>query len=790
MYRKVKVVIGQLGSPKTPKPSDVRVFLKEFLGDPRVVDLPRFFWWLILNLFVLPFRPKKSGKAYGRIWDGEKFPLIENTKLFADRVSKYLDSNIELDYAFLLSEPKIPTILKNWEEEDFDNRAEKLIVLPQFPQYSESTTASVVDNLGKTLEGAINIPDFEFIGSYHRLKAFIDLGAKKIQKYLDTNNPDDLIISFHGMPLRRITQKKDEYYLHCFETFKLIVDNLDFPKDKIHFTFQSRFGSEQWLGPATDTFACELIKDHSKKIAVYCPSFVVDCLETTDEIGNELHEEVTELGGELVFIPCLNDDEDWAKAYAIYINTLVNGNKEELKNLHYILERKDIRKELPEQIEESTPLSPKAKKTIKLVFLTLFLDLIGFSIIFPLFPKLAAFYLKNDSDNIFLQGIFGSLNAFADLSGDSISGIVLFGGALGALYSLLQFIAAPFWGSLSDRVGRKPILLISIFGLFISYIIWFFSGSFTLLLLARFIGGIMGGNLSVASAVVADVTTQKNRSKGMAFVGIAFALGFIFGPAIGGILSLIDLSELYPRLISYGVNPFSVPALFAGLLSLINLYFIYKSFEETLPKNEEVHTTTRSANLLKILKPLPYKEVNITNYAYFLFITAFSGMEFTLTFLALERLSYEPMDNAYMFIFIGFIIAFVQGGYVRRKAHQVGERKMAMQGLLSIAPGLILIAFAHSTWMLYLGLFFLSMGSAMAIPTLTSLVSLYTPSSEQGRSLGIFRSLGSLGRVFGPIIASLIYWKYGSATPYFVGTALMIIPVMILSKLPKEKAAS
>ena len=291
----------------------------------------------------------------------------------------------------------------------------------------------------------------------------------------------------------------------------------------------------------------------------------------------------------------------------------------------------------------------------------------------------------------------------------------------------------------------------------------------------------------MASAVVADVTTEKNRSKGMAFVGIAFALGFIFGPAVGGLLSLIDLSELYPHLIAYGINPFSVPAIFVGLLSLINLIFIFKSFEETLPKNEDVHTTTRSANILKIFKPLPYKEVNRTNYAYFLFITAFSGMEFTLTFLALERLSYEPMDNAYMFIFIGFIIAFVQGGYVRRKAHQVGEKKMAMQGLLSIAPGLILIAFAQSSWVLYFGLFFLSMGSAMAIPTLTSLVSLYTPNSEQGRSLGIFRSLGSLGRVFGPIFASLIYWKFGSAIPYFIGAVLMVIPVMILSKLPKEK---
>ena len=228
MYKKVKVVIGQLGSPKTPKTSDVRSYLKEFLGDARVVDLPRFFWWIILNLFVLPFRPKKSGEAYGRIWDGEKFPLIENTRLFAKAVEKHLDSNIELNYAFLLSEPRVPTLFKTWINEDHDTRAQKLVVLPQFPQYSESTVASVVDTVGKTFSTAVNIPDFEFISNYHKLRGFIDLSAKKIQHYLDSEKPDQLIISFHGIPLRRVLQKKDEYYFQCWETYSLIIKQIKF----------------------------------------------------------------------------------------------------------------------------------------------------------------------------------------------------------------------------------------------------------------------------------------------------------------------------------------------------------------------------------------------------------------------------------------------------------------------------------------------------------------------------------------------------------------------------------
>jgi MFS family permease len=177
--------------------------------------------------------------------------------------------------------------------------------------------------------------------------------------------------------------------------------------------------------------------------------------------------------------------------------------------------------------------------------------------------------------------------------------------------------------------------------------------------------------------------------------------------------------------------------------------------------------------------------VNLTNFSYFLFITAFSGMEFTLTFLAVERLGYSSMDNAYMFIFIGFIIGMVQGGYVRRKAHQVGERKMAFQGLLATVPGLILLAYTQGPAMLYGGLFFLAVGSAMIIPCLTSLASFYAPKDMQGQSLGIFRSLGSLGRVIGPIYASLMYWRYGSLYAYLSGAFLMFLPSLVVRMLPE-----
>lgn len=431
----------------------------------------------------------------------------------------------------------------------------------------------------------------------------------------------------------------------------------------------------------------------------------------------------------------------------------------------------------------TNPLTPKAKKTIKVVFLTLFLDLIGFSIIFPMFPALAKYYLLVDSENYFLSAIFKAITGLTTVSGVDMNAVVLFGGALGALYSILQFIAAPLWGMASDRFGRKPVLLVSVFGLMISYILWIVSGSFTVLILARFIGGIMGGNISVATAAVADVTDKTTRAKGMAFVGMAFAFGFIFGPAIGGIMTSMNPLEEYPQFIHYGINPFSYAALFAAALSFINIFIIMMKFEETLEEKNQQKTSERSANLLKLLKPLPYPGVNLVNYSYFLFISAFSGMEFTLTFLAVERLGYSSMDNAYMFVFIGLVIGLVQGGFVRRRAHAIGEKKVALMGLGSIIPGLAIIAFAHSSLLLYLGLFFLAIGSAMAIPTLTSLVSLLSPANEQGKSIGIFRSLGALGRVIGPIVASLIYWQTGSATPYIVGAIFIILPMGIIQQV-------
>ena len=436
---------------------------------------------------------------------------------------------------------------------------------------------------------------------------------------------------------------------------------------------------------------------------------------------------------------------------------------------------------------ESEPLSPQARSALIAMFVTLFIDLVGFSIIFPLFPAMLEHYLATEGTEGALGALVSGLERFASATGGpGGAGVtVLFGGVLGSLYSLLQFACAPILGSLSDRHGRRPILLLSIAGILVSYVMWFFAGSFLWLVLSRTIGGMMAGNISTASAVVADVTSAKNRSKGMALIGMAFGLGFILGPAIGGFTAMIDLTERWPGLADYGVNPFSAPALAAALLALVNLLFVLFRFKETLrPEVSTPDRPQRLVNPIALFRTDSYPGVTTTNLTNFVFLSVFSGMEFSLTFLAMDRFGYGPRDNAFIFLFVGLVLAGMQGGYVRRRSGVIGPKRMCLHGLITVAPGLALIGFAPNTPVLYVGLFFLAAGSAQVIPCLTALASLYAPAHEQGRVLGVFRSLGALARGVGPLVACLLYWRLGPTAAYAIGAAGMTVPILMAATLP------
>ncbi|MBL4576601.1 MAG: MFS transporter [Opitutaceae bacterium] len=431
------------------------------------------------------------------------------------------------------------------------------------------------------------------------------------------------------------------------------------------------------------------------------------------------------------------------------------------------------------------PDKPK-QLSLGVIFLTLYIDLIGFSIIFPLFPSILDYYLGKEGSS----GLLGTILSFLDQisqwlgSGDNFT-LVLFGGFLGSLYSLFQFIFAPIWGGLSDRLGRRGILLCTVFGTAISYLIWAVSGSFLLLILARLLGGMMSGNLSVATAAVADVTSKKNRAKGMGLIGAAFGLGFVTGPAIGGYFSGFNLLNAHPELARLGINPFSIPAFIAFGLSVLNLVWIYRRFTESLPPEKRAKPEPfASRSPLKRLganHPLPVKT---TNKVYFIFLLAFSGMEFTLSFLTVDRFSFGPREITWMFIFIGAVLIITQGGIVRRLVPAIGEKKTAFIGLCMTTFGFFILSYAPTIKFLYSGLAIMGMGSGLTTASLTALVSLYSSEETQGKSLGSFRSYGSLARVIGPIAASILFWWFGSHFSYALGALLMIIPATIALRLP------
>lgn len=436
------------------------------------------------------------------------------------------------------------------------------------------------------------------------------------------------------------------------------------------------------------------------------------------------------------------------------------------------------------------------RRTLGIVFLTLFLDLVGFSIIFPLFPAMLDYYLPNGAgDGSLLGQLVAVLANWAESSGSGdprFMTAVLFGGILGSIYSILQFLCAPLWGAWSDRVGRRKVLLITISGLVLSYLLWFFAASFWVLILSRIIGGAMGGNLSVATAAVADSTTREKRSSGLALIGIAFGLGFITGPGIGGLAAKVDLTALLPGSEALGINPFSMPALISLLLALVNLGWVWSRFKETLPEGQPDRPQPETRGFAAFgLLTTGGPEIRRSNLLYLIYMLAFSGMEFTLTFLAVERFAFSPAQNGGMFVFIGFILILVQGGIVRRLAGPVGEKRLALAGLCFGVAAFLALAFALKLGVFFLALAALAFSIGLVSPTLSALVSLYSSESEQGSALGVFRSAGALARAIGPLVAALVYFAYGSQSAYLFGAAVVLIPLIMALKLPQpEKSAT
>ncbi len=356
------------------------------------------------------------------------------------------------------------------------------------------------------------------------------------------------------------------------------------------------------------------------------------------------------------------------------------------------------------------------RSPLLVIFITVFIDLIGFGIVIPVLPL----YVEGTKFNASPRTV----------------------GLLFASYSVMQLIFSPILGRLSDRYGRRPVLLISLIGTGIGFLILGFATTLWMLFLGRIIDGISGGNISTAQAYIADVTTPENRAKGMGLIGAAFGLGFVFGPAIGGILS------------RWGIN---VPFLFAAGLAFSNAILLYFLLPETVTPDHPARTSAATGRWTQLADALKQSRLAFILLIYFLFVVAFSIMTTTFGLFTMYRFGYDAHDTGWLFVFVGVIGAIIQGGLIGRLVRRFGELPLVVIGALLFSASLFAIPFTgpHTGLLALLlvgGTF--SVGNSLSMPALTSLASKSAGRGQQGIVLGVTQSVASLSRTVGPLIAA------------------------------------
>jgi ferrochelatase len=308
------VLLCNLGTPQAPTPKALRVYLAEFLSDPRVVEIPRVIWWLILHGIILRLRPAKSAAKYASIWTHEGSPLKVWTDKQAVALQDWLDGHghhVTVHYAMRYGLPSIASQLDALKAEGVN----RVLILPAYPQYSGTTTASVFDAVYQWAGQIRHIPELRFINRYHDDASYIDALALRIRSYWQEHGrPDQLVMSFHGVPERTL-HLGDPYHCECQKTARLLAQALGLEAYQYKLTFQSRFGKAKWLQPYTEPSVIQMAKSGVKRVDIVCPGFTSDCLETLEEIAQEVRQAFMLAGGkEFHYIACLNDDSEWITA--------------------------------------------------------------------------------------------------------------------------------------------------------------------------------------------------------------------------------------------------------------------------------------------------------------------------------------------------------------------------------------------------------------------------------------------------------------------------------------------
>jgi MFS transporter, DHA1 family, tetracycline resistance protein len=387
-------------------------------------------------------------------------------------------------------------------------------------------------------------------------------------------------------------------------------------------------------------------------------------------------------------------------------------------------------------------------KPLIIIFVTMFIDLIGFGVAIPVLPD----YAKN---------VFGA------------SPFVI--GWLVASYSIMQFVSTPVLGHLSDKYGRRPVLFISLLGTSAAALITGLSNTLFLLFFGRVFDGVTGGNISTAQAYIADVTTIKNRAKGMSLIGVAFGLGFILGPAIGGILS------------RFGTH---TPFFFVSALAFANAVSLYFFLPESIKRSTVAEDKTRPNRLVELFLSLGEKRFGTLVALYFFLVVSFSIMTYAFVLFTIQRFGYTAEQNGYIFAFIGVLSVIFQGGLFNRLVIKFGENPLIITGCVMMTVSLFAIPFLGADTgglvALLLTMTVLTVGNAMASPALTSLVSKGSAESEQGRTLGVLQSGASLARAIGPAIGGILLNNafnqidnFTIRRTFWTASAIMIIAALI-----------
>jgi MFS family permease len=385
------------------------------------------------------------------------------------------------------------------------------------------------------------------------------------------------------------------------------------------------------------------------------------------------------------------------------------------------------------------------RSSLLVLFLTVFIDLIGFGMVIPFL----SFYARE----------YGA-------SGTTVGAVV-------GIYSIMQFFFAPIWGRMSDRIGRRPVLLISLTASCVGYFLFGFARSLFALFASRIIAGIGGANIGTAQAYIADTTTHEERAKGMGLIGAAFGMGFILGPPLSGILSTVG--------IHHGMHGNLLPGLVAGSLSFTALLLAFFVLGESKRPDTKVRAGLPPQFDRRVWSELgQHRLLALIMLTLFLMLLSVAGMETSVTLHARDRFHFRQIDLSYFFLFMGVIVATIQGGLIGKLAKALGEKTLVSIGTASYTLGLALVPAVWHVPMLYAVAFFISIGTGLCYPSLTSMVTKASTPSEHGSMLGIATAVGSLARFIGPIFIGFLY-DLAQARGAFFGGAILTGAAFALS---------